>query len=93
MVDYMLSKDGRYLLRTYRKNQYQVALQGQVIETGLGFVITLDYNDLREILKRKRIKSNRYLHYNETYNQTIFNTNIHCLYWYFHHRMLWSLYS
>ncbi|MDY3521613.1 translocation/assembly module TamB domain-containing protein [Riemerella anatipestifer] len=56
MVDYMLSKDGRYLLRTYRKNQYQVALQGQVIETGLGFVITLDYNDLREILKKKKNK-------------------------------------
>src|SRR5690606_26597316 len=28
-VDYKLSKDGRYRLRAYRKNQYQVALQGQ----------------------------------------------------------------
>src|SRR5690606_17901159 len=33
-VDYQLSKDGRYLLRAYRKDQYQVAIEGQVIETG-----------------------------------------------------------
>ncbi|MFC5284903.1 translocation/assembly module TamB domain-containing protein [Pedobacter alpinus] len=55
-VDYSLSKDGRYLLRAYRKNQYQVALQGQVIETGLGFVITMDYNRFRELFERSREK-------------------------------------
>ncbi|MBL7881273.1 MAG: translocation/assembly module TamB, partial [Chryseobacterium gambrini] len=27
-VDYSLSRDGRYMLRAYRKNEYQVALQG-----------------------------------------------------------------
>ncbi|MFP3836140.1 translocation/assembly module TamB domain-containing protein, partial [Chryseobacterium sp. SIMBA_028] len=26
-VDYSLSKDGRYMLRAYRKDEYQVALQ------------------------------------------------------------------
>ena len=52
-VDYQLSKDGRYMLRAYRKNQYQVAVEGQVIETGLGFIINLDYNQFREILRRK----------------------------------------
>lgn len=48
-VDYQLSKDGRYRLRAYRKNQYQVALQGQIIETGLAFIITMDYNQFMEI--------------------------------------------
>jgi hypothetical protein len=48
-VDYQLSKDGRYRLRAYRKNQYQVALQGQIIETGVAFIITLDYNHFMEI--------------------------------------------
>jgi hypothetical protein len=51
-VDYSLSKDGRYLLRAYRKNQYQVALQGQVIETGLGFIITMDYNQFKELFEK-----------------------------------------
>ena len=53
-LDYSLSKDGRYMLRAYRKNDYQVALQGQIIETGLGFIITLDYNKFREIFERSK---------------------------------------
>lgn len=61
-VDYALSKDGRYMLRAYRKNEYQVALQGQVIETGVGFIITLDYDKFREIFeksKKNRDKKNK----------------------------------
>src|SRR5690606_2718528 len=58
-VDYSLSKDGRYLLRAYRKDEYQVALQGQIVETGVGFIITLDYDKFREIFrKNKREKQN-----------------------------------
>lgn len=48
-IEYQLSKDGRYLLRVYQKNEYQVAIQGQVIETGIGFVLTMDYNQFKEI--------------------------------------------
>ncbi len=51
-VDYQLTKDGRYLVRAYRKNEYQVALQGQVVETGVAFVITMDYNKFRELFHR-----------------------------------------
>lgn len=61
-VDYSLSKDGRYMLRAYRKNEYQVALQGQIVETGVGFIITLDYNKFREIFqsaKREKRKQQR----------------------------------
>ncbi|SEW17548.1 Family of unknown function [Kaistella antarctica] len=53
-LDYSLSKDGRYMLRAYRKNDYQVALQGQIIETGIGFIITLDYDQFREIFERRK---------------------------------------
>ncbi len=58
-VDYSLSKDGRYMLRAYRKNEYQVALQGQIVETGLGFIITLDYDKFREIFQKSRNKKQR----------------------------------
>ncbi|MPS72635.1 MAG: translocation/assembly module TamB [Chryseobacterium sp.] len=63
-IDYSLSRDGRYMLRAYRKNEYQVALQGQIVETGVGFIITLDYDKFREIFqsskreKRKRERNN-----------------------------------
>lgn len=48
-VELKLSKDERYRIKAYRKNQYQVALQGQVIETGVSFIITINYDKFREI--------------------------------------------
>ena len=51
-LDYQLSKDGRYMLRAYRKNEYQGVVEGYLIETGVGFIITLDYNKFKEIFVR-----------------------------------------
>lgn len=48
-VDYRLTQDGRYMVRAFRKNEYQVALQGQVVETGVSFIITMSYNKFREL--------------------------------------------
>ncbi len=53
-ADYQLTKDGRYKVRAYRKNKYQVALQGQVIETGVGFIITIDYNKFKELFEKSK---------------------------------------
>jgi len=55
-IDYNLSRDGRYMLRAYRKNDYQVALQGQIVETGIGFIITLDYDKFRDIFQKSKMK-------------------------------------
>src|SRR5690606_6513890 len=51
-ADYQLTPDGRYMVRAYRKNEYQVALQGQVVETGVSFIVTMDYNKFRELFHR-----------------------------------------
>jgi TamB, inner membrane protein subunit of TAM complex len=53
-ADYLITKDGRYKLRAYRKNNYQVALQGQVIETGVAFIITMNYDNFRELFQKNR---------------------------------------
>jgi hypothetical protein len=53
-VEYQLSQDGRYKLKAYRLNKYQVALQGQVIETGIAFILTLDYNKFRELFQKSK---------------------------------------
>ncbi len=58
-VNYQLSKDGRYMLRFYRKNDYQGVVDGYIIETGLGFIMTVDYNRIREIIHAKRIRKER----------------------------------
>ena len=53
-VNYKLSKDGRYMLRAYRRNQYEGVIEGYVIETGLGFSINVDYDHFRELFNRKK---------------------------------------
>ena len=57
-INYLLSKDGKYRLRLYRKNEYFGAVEGYIIETGLKFIITLDYEKFAEILRRKQMVQN-----------------------------------
>lgn len=52
-VDYLLSKDGRYALRAYRRNQYEGVIEGQVVESGVSFIFSFDFNKFKEILNRK----------------------------------------
>jgi translocation and assembly module TamB len=58
-AEYRLSKDGRYMLRAYRKNEYQGIIDGYIIETGVGFVITLDYNRFRNLFIGKKERERR----------------------------------
>ncbi len=51
-VEYKLSKDGRYRLRAFRKNEYQGVIEGQYIETGLSFIIVMDYDEFKELFHR-----------------------------------------
>jgi len=51
-VNYKLTKDGRYLVRVYRRDQY-IVIQGEVVETGVGFSLTYDYNKFVELFKRR----------------------------------------
>jgi hypothetical protein len=60
-IDYQLSKDGRYMIRGYRKNEYEGILEGYIVETGVGFVITIDYNKFREIFESAKKREQRRL--------------------------------
>jgi hypothetical protein len=54
-ASYKLSEDGTYRLKAYRANQFQ-AIQGFVVETGIGFVVTKDYNNFMELFKKDEEK-------------------------------------
>ena len=56
-ADYKISKDGRYRLRAYRQNDYQEIIEGQVIETGVSFILIMDYDHFSELFKRKKRNS------------------------------------
>jgi hypothetical protein len=53
-VNYQLSRDGRYMIRFYRRNEYEGLVDGYVIETGLGFILSVDYNRFREVIHGRR---------------------------------------
>ena len=48
-INYKLSKDGKYMLKIYRKNDYTGTIEGYVIETGVSFIISVDYNQFKDI--------------------------------------------
>lgn len=59
-ADYRLSKDGRYLVRAYRVNQLQNIIDGYVIETGVSFRMTIEYNRFKNIFRnREKLRKER----------------------------------
>jgi len=52
-IDYKLSEDGRYKIRGYRKNEYEGVVEGQVVETGLTFIYSLDYDHFKELFAKR----------------------------------------
>jgi hypothetical protein len=53
-AEYKITKDGRYRAKAYRKDQYEADNSGQVIQTGVSFVLFLDFNKYRDIFKKKK---------------------------------------
>gem|GEM_PF-746730 len=53
-INYKLTKDGKYALKAYKKNQFEVIMDGYVVETGVAFTLTMDYDKFRELFQRKR---------------------------------------
>lgn len=51
-IAYALTKDGRYRLTAYRKDDNEEIIQGQVVETGVTFSLVMDYNKFREIFQK-----------------------------------------
>ncbi|MDD4198446.1 MAG: translocation/assembly module TamB, partial [Paludibacter sp.] len=51
IIEYKLTKDGRYRLKGFRKNQYEGLIDGQLTETGIGAVLVREFNRLKELFK------------------------------------------
>jgi hypothetical protein len=43
-VEYRLTKDGAYILKGFRQNQYEGAIEGQLVETGVGVLYVKDFD-------------------------------------------------
>jgi len=61
-IEYKLTEDGRYRLKAFRHNQYEGAIDGQLVETGAGVVYVRDFNKWKDfflspVKKKEKNKS------------------------------------
>jgi len=57
-VEYKITPDGKYRVKVYRANQFETGVVGQVIQTGLNFVLFVDFNKFKELVQAKKNKKN-----------------------------------
>ena len=69
-VEYKLTEDGRYRMKAFRHNQYEGAIEGQLIETGAGIVYVRDFNKWITFFKKPENKG-RLLKRKERNNDSI----------------------
>jgi hypothetical protein len=56
-VEYKMSKDGRYRLKGFRQNKYEGAIDGLLIETGMGVSYVHDFNQWKDFFRApKKVK-------------------------------------
>ncbi|MHA7130088.1 translocation/assembly module TamB domain-containing protein [Algoriphagus namhaensis] len=51
-IEYTLTEDGRFLIRAFRKNQFESIIDGQLMITGLGVVFNREFNEFKNLWKR-----------------------------------------
>ena len=55
-VEYKLNKEGSLRMKGFRHNQYEGAIEGQLVETGVGLVYVKDFNHWRRFFGIRRKK-------------------------------------
>ena len=48
-LEYKLSEDGRYILRGFRRNEFENVVDGQTIVSGIALIFTLEFNEFSEM--------------------------------------------
>ncbi|MBW6492323.1 MAG: translocation/assembly module TamB [Lentimicrobium sp.] len=50
-IEYKLTKDGRYRLKGFSHNQYEGAIEGQLVETGVGVMYVRNFNRWKQFFR------------------------------------------
>jgi hypothetical protein len=69
-IEYKLTKDGSFRLKGFRHNQYEGAIEGQLVETGAGVLYVLDFNKWKEFFhfSKRASDSSKRTNRNDTIN-------------------------
>jgi hypothetical protein len=52
LIEYLLTEDGRYKLRGYRKNEFEGLIDGQVVVTGISIQFSKEFEKFNEIWQK-----------------------------------------
>ena len=55
-VEYKLTKDGRFRLKGFRHNQYEGAIEGQLVETGGGILFLHNFDKWKDLFRAPKKK-------------------------------------
>jgi translocation and assembly module TamB len=55
-ADYLLTADGRYTMQVYRRNYDEGVLEGYVTETGINFILNVDYDRFKTVFMKSKPK-------------------------------------
>jgi len=53
-LEYKMTKDGRFRMKGFRHNQYEGAIDGQLVETGIGVLFVRDFNRWSRLFKTRK---------------------------------------
>ncbi|MCX6322466.1 MAG: translocation/assembly module TamB domain-containing protein [Bacteroidia bacterium] len=69
-IEYKITKDGSFRLKGFRHNQYEGAIEGQLVETGAGVLYVLDFNKWKEFFhfSKRKSDSSKKTNNNDTIN-------------------------
>jgi hypothetical protein len=59
VLEYKITKDGRYRLKGFRQNQYESDIDGQFVETGVGISYVRDFDKWKNFFRRTKIEKEK----------------------------------
>src|SRR5690606_30281082 len=51
-IEYLLTENGRFRLKGFRRNEFESVIDGQLIVTGIAFIYNREFNRFRELWKK-----------------------------------------
>lgn len=56
IIEYLLTKNGKYRVKVFRTTETELTLQSNVIKTGASFVFVFEFNKVKQLFKLKKFK-------------------------------------
>lgn len=53
-IDYLITEEGQWRIRGFRRNTYENVIEGQIIVSGLSLIFTREFNEFRELWRSLR---------------------------------------